>query len=158
MTTSLTFKRHANAPRDVVWDAIANLEDVQNWNPGVKRAVYTSTRRSGVGATRHCDLAPRGKVDETVRRWDEGRQIAISIDKGVPVKGALGTFTLTDAGSGGTDIDLRFDYQPKYGPIGWMMNHMMLRRFFGRGLGGALKALAAEAERRTADQPVTRPG
>jgi NADP-dependent 3-hydroxy acid dehydrogenase YdfG len=49
----------AACPPARVWALLADLEAVQHYNPGVRRAAFDGTQRTGVGARRTCDLRPK---------------------------------------------------------------------------------------------------
>lgn len=58
------------APCERVWQTLANIGAVAQWNPTVEHAVATSTQSEGVGAGRSCDVAGMGTIQETVVEWD----------------------------------------------------------------------------------------
>ena len=68
------------ASGDSVWSVLADFPNIADWNGGVKKSFSTSNDVQGVGAPRHCDLSPAGSVEETVREWQEGEKMVISID------------------------------------------------------------------------------
>ena len=41
--------------------------------------------QSGVGTSRHCDLFPRGEVDETIAGWQENAQLVVDVHPGGPI-------------------------------------------------------------------------
>ena len=60
-----------NAPIKSVWEALADIGNIYQWNPGVVASHTTSSEPSGLGATRYCDLGgkncpnPRLHLDTT---------------------------------------------------------------------------------------------
>lgn len=118
VTTSRTF---AAAPQQV-WDVLADYPNISTWNNGVKKSYSTSDATSGVGAERHCDLAPFGALEETVRAWDEPRRLTISIDSAekLPIANGQADFQLREVANA-TTLDFTYDYEPKFGPIGKLM-------------------------------------
>jgi uncharacterized protein YndB with AHSA1/START domain len=60
-----------DAPVDVVWRWLSDLESIPLWVPAIKRA-HCPARRRGVGAARVCELGA-GTIVETILEWDEGR-------------------------------------------------------------------------------------
>jgi uncharacterized protein YndB with AHSA1/START domain len=68
-----------NAAPEKVWNALADLEAVQNCNPLVAQTRYTSENREGVGASRHCDFKPKaGKSLEKEKEEIEGARTLLS--------------------------------------------------------------------------------
>jgi hypothetical protein len=59
----MTVIRHeidARCAPERVWSLLADLEAVQRYNPGVREAKIHGAQRAGVGATRVCELVPKG--------------------------------------------------------------------------------------------------
>ncbi len=77
---TIDVKRHIEAPRGDVWAVLADFPNITSWNGGVKKSFSTSDATNGVGAQRHCDLAPMGALEETVQVWEPEARMEISID------------------------------------------------------------------------------
>lgn len=142
---NITLDRHIKAPRGAVWAVLADYPNISSWNTGVKNSFSTGDATEGVGAQRHCDLAPMGGLEETIREWEPESKLAISIDKAskLPMKNALATFSLADDGDE-TDFTLSYDYAPKFAILG-----RMLDKQFQKGFGGFIDDLekAAQAQK-----------
>lgn len=123
---NIQVERVISAPRAAVWGVLADFPNIADWNTGVKKSFSTGTQETGLGATRHCDLAPLGGLEETAKGWTPNEQLIVSIDstKKLPIKHGMVTFDLTDSGDG-TQVALNYEYQSKFG-------------FLDRVLGGAL--------------------
>ena len=80
---NVTVTRDMAAPQADVWAVLADFPNIADWNTGVKVSHSTSgDQTEGVGATRHCDLAPTGSLEETVQAWEPpNRMAASSIDR-----------------------------------------------------------------------------
>jgi len=94
-------KRQIGASPDKVWAVLADFPNIAEWNSGANRSYATSDATAGVGAKRHCDLAPMGALEETVTGWDEEKRMEINIDSAarLPIAHGLAAFTL-----GGADM------------------------------------------------------
>ena len=73
-----------DAPRERVWEVLAEIGSIERWNPGVKRSFATSPKPGGEGATRHCDLQrasgrPAGHLEERAFDWRELEGFRIEI-------------------------------------------------------------------------------
>ena len=55
--TTLTREVRINAPKEKVWDILADFGNIYLFNPGVPKSYLTSDQQVGVGTTRHCDVA-----------------------------------------------------------------------------------------------------
>ena len=132
-----------DAPRSKVWEVVADLSQIQNYSAGVAKSFYTSENREGVGASRHCDLKPFGAVEEAILEWKDGEsyKIAIVPGKGAPpIKNAYGRFTIHDAGETAR-VEFELGWDMKFGPVGAIMNAMMVKSQFKKALSGTLAGL-----------------
>ena len=57
------------------------------------------------------------------------------------MKNANGTFTLTSIGGGRTQVDVSMEYKAKYGPVGVVLDLLMLKRMLGPSLDRLLAGL-----------------
>jgi len=139
---------HIDAPRSQVWDAIADLGGVQTFHPGVTKSYYTSEQTEGVGASRRCELKPVGSVDEHAIDWRPGKSVTLDVrpgPKGPPFKRAQGRMWV-DEDSDGTRAGLEFEYQLKFGPIGLLLDRLIIRRQFEKMLPAVLRGLKNHVE------------
>ena len=67
-------RRIPSAPENV-WAILADFPNIATWSSGVAKSFATSDSVAGVGAQRHCDLAPFGELEETVKEWDDTRRM-----------------------------------------------------------------------------------
>ena len=93
MRTINVSRRIPSAP-EKVWAVLADFPNIATWNTGVAKSFATSDSTAGVGAQRHCDLAPFGELEETVKEWDDTRRMVISIDSAKKLPIAHGDVTL----------------------------------------------------------------
>ena len=134
--------RQIDASRTKVWAVLADFPNIARWNRGVNRSYATSDATAGVGAKRHCDLAPVGALEETVTGWDEEQRLEIKIDSAakLPIAHGLATFTLSSADAA-TDVLVEYSYEPKFGFLGQLMGRLMLDSQLTKGFTGFLKDL-----------------
>ena len=140
-----TKQTRIDASRKEVWEVLADLGSIEKWNPGVTASHATSSEPGGEGATRHCDIAgPGGKtahLEERAFDWrpEEGFKIDV-YESSLPLKRNIVTFSLEDSGAG-TIVRVTPEYQLKLGPIGALMDKLMVRRQFEKGMDGLLAGL-----------------
>lgn len=104
-----------NAPIEKVWAVLANIGAVQDYSPGVAKSYLTSDNKEGVDASRHCELLPKGTVEERIVDWHEGDQYSIEIYEGteIPYIG-VAHFALEREGVG-TIVTEVMNYEPTTG-------------------------------------------
>ena len=144
---TIEVERHIEAPRSDVWAVLADFPNIASWNTGVKKSFSTSDATEGVGAKRHCDLAPMGALEETVKTWEPESRMEISIDsaEGLPIRHGLAQFVLQPTGSG-TDVSVAYSYEPKFGALGQLMGRLMIDGQLTKGFAGFLKDLDRAAQ------------
>ena len=98
--SNVTLNRTLDATQSQVWAVLADFPNIADWNSGIKKSYSTNDSIDGVGAMRHCDLAPLGSLKETVVGWTPEEQMVISIGSAakLPIKSGQMTFTLARAG------------------------------------------------------------
>jgi hypothetical protein len=80
MRTQFIREIHIQLPKDKVWAKLADFGNICHGHPAVKKSFITSAQKTGVGATRHCDLTMMGATaEERVVEWTEGESITIEI-------------------------------------------------------------------------------
>ena len=145
---SIHVSRRIPATPANVWAVLADFPNIATWNTGVAKSFATSQSTGGVGAQRHCDLAPFGQLEETVKEWDDTRRMVISIDsaKTLPIANAEVTITLSPADDA-TDVSLRYTYTPTLGLLGEIMSSLALDRQLTKGFKRFLIDLAKASRR-----------
>ncbi len=144
----LSYQTNVDAPLQKVWKILADFGGIYKYNPGVSSSHSTSSNNGGVGASRHCDLIPAGSIEERIIEWNEGQSYSLEIydGKGVPpFKKSVATLAITPNGSG-TVVTATLDYSLKYGPLGALMEALVVKRFLQRGFQGLLAGLKHYAE------------
>ncbi len=111
--TRVTGEIRIDAPREKVWDVIADLGSVSVWNPLLSNSYYTSEAKEGLEAARHCDFPDGGYVKERTLEWKPGEAFTLDIYEGtVPFASAHGRYSLVDDGDG-TIVTLAIEYDLK---------------------------------------------
>ena len=136
-----------DAPVQRVWQVLANLEEVQHYNPVVAQTRYVSSNREGPGATRRCEFKPKGFSVERVIEWRPDEVLGIElIESSWPLKSSRWWTRLSPAGEK-TRVSQDLEYEPKWGVLGKMMDAMMMRRKMDQTIADIFVGLKEFAER-----------
>jgi len=136
----------AACPPERIWALLSDLEAVQRYNPTVRTASLRGPLRGGLGAERVCDLAPRGRVVERVVHWEDGRAVGLEIvESDWPVR-SMRWVTRVEPAAGGSRIRQELEYAMKFGPLGWLLDRLVLRRKLSRSLDEVLARLVRMGE------------
>ncbi len=153
MTREVKVGRVVDASADAVWSVLADFGDIASWNGGVKASHSTSDESGGVGASRHCDLAPVGQLEETIVEWAPAERMVVRIDsaKRLPIREALVHFDLrpvdgtTDRTDDRTEVTITYRYDTKFGVLG-AATGPVLDRQLSSGFEGFLDDLGDAAK------------
>ncbi len=116
-----------------VWKILADLEAVQFYNPTVVTARYISSNREGIGASRECEVKPKGNVKERVTGWIPGKSMTVELyESDWPVRNMHWTTNLHPS-NGATKLTQQLHYEPK-GLLGTVLNVLILKRMMNKNL------------------------
>ncbi len=132
------------ADRGAVWAAIADLESVAGWNPGVASASCDG-ESAGLGATRVCRLSRGGFIEEVVSVWDDGSRLQFAIGSHGGIRSADMGMVLDSIGDA-TRVTAIADYHLAFGPIGPVIDHIVVKRQMARMLAESLVGLKEHVE------------
>ena len=138
----------ANCPPEHVWALLSDLEAVERYNPTVRTATVQGARRTGVGAERACELVPKGRVVERVTHWEDGRAVGLEVaESDWPIHFMRWVTRLEPAGAT-TRITQSLEYKVKFGPVGWLLDNLVMKRKLTSTLDKVFASLVKQAEGR----------
>ena len=144
--TTIHHQIEAACPPESVWAVLSDLEAVQHYNPTVRSAAVAGDRRSGVGAERVCELLPKGRVVERVHHWEDGRAVGLEVtESDWPIR-YMRWVTRVGAKGERSLITQRLDYAVKFGPLGWLLDVLLMKRKLTATLDDVFARLAKRAE------------
>ncbi len=96
--TTLTNQITIAAPRGAVWQALTDLDLLDQYDPGVRSSQLVGEQAGGLGAQRRCDLRPAGWFIERVAVWRPKEALAFELVAcSFPVSSLRHDYTLTQA-------------------------------------------------------------
>jgi ligand-binding SRPBCC domain-containing protein len=134
------------APPERVWSVLASLDALANYDPGVSEAEIVSEAKNGPGAARKCDLAPGGWFKERVGTWRPNEALSFELyECTLPVRSLRHSYTLVPD-AGGTVVRQRMEYRLKFGPLGRLLDALVVRRKWDAGIRGFFSGLKKYVE------------
>ena len=146
--TTITSTIRIHASKDEVWKILADLGGIQDFHPGIAKSYYTTDVKEGLGAARVCELFPVGKVEEHVIDWKDGEELTLDVvplEKAPPLRDARGRIQLEVDGDE-TVVTMTVSYRLGWGPIGMLMDALLVRRQFKKVVPAVLRGLKRHAE------------
>ena len=136
----------ANCPPSALWTLLSDLEAVQRYNPGVERAAIHGDKPAGVGAMRVCQLRPKGRVLERVTHWEEGRAVGLEVtESDWPIHFMRWVTRIAPSGRGSV-ITQSLEYKVKFGPLGWLLDNLVMKHKLKSNLDAVFASLVKHAE------------
>ena len=144
--TTIKHDLRASCPPGPLWDLLSDIQAVATYNPGIAAARLRSAKAEGVGAERECDLVPKGKVVERVIHWEDGRAVGLEIvESDWPIT-FMRWVTRIDLAGGGARVTQKLEYKVKFGPLGMLLDALIMRRNIERAVTAALEGMIRRAE------------
>ena len=145
-------EHEVNADADKTWALLADFGNIQSFNPNITKSfLINGSQNQGIGAERQCNLDHKGGyIRERVTDWKPGQSYTIDIyDGALPVKNAVTTLGVKPLGAHRSVAYMTFTYTPKFGPLGQLMNLVMLKPMMTGMLKKVVKGLADKTEDQT---------
>ena len=137
---------HIDATPDRVWAALASLDLLEKYDPGVSRSEIVSAERTGPGSARRCDLRPGGWFKERVADWRPNEGLSFELyECTLPVRQLRHSYTLV-ADAGGTLVTQRMEYELKFGLVGRALDALMVRKKWIAGIRAFFTGLKRHVE------------
>lgn len=126
-------KQKINQPKAIVWQTISEFPEVADANPYVHKSYSVNNQSNGKGAIRHCDLNADGSdySEEQIVNWVEGEKYQIKMVGGTsqpPVDNLVITLQVQTLNESSSELSMSFDYQPRWGVIGKIINSVFIHR------------------------------
>ena len=140
--------RTIDVPADEAWKILDDFGGIHQYHPLVERSPIKNGVASGLGAERVCHFDNGDAITERITDYEAGKGYTVEItDLGkFPLKAAVGTFGVQPAGNGRSTVRFDFRFQPKFGPIGWLMGKTVMRSQFRRIVADMLAGLETHAK------------
>ena len=131
-----------DAPVEEVWKVLADIGNIYRWNPGVVKSHVTTDEETGIGAGRHCDLGGKNYLDEEIVEWEDQKRLTVRIiGTNMPFKTADIRFVLRRNDETSTVVSVSPEYTLKFGVLGKLMDVLLVRRTYIKGMNNMLKGL-----------------
>jgi len=80
--------------KDKVWRKVSNIVGLPTWLIDVKKTVYLSKKKRGVGAVRLITFTDGNKIEEHVVAWKDGEYFTYIATEGLPLRAYVATISI----------------------------------------------------------------
>lgn len=130
-------------PEDV-WAVIGRYMHADEYSPLVVSVEALTTGEDGVGAKRRNFFENGTSITEEVIEWtpSRGQRIICSEFGPIPLLRLVAQIDIIPGHSNKTVLNWSLDFTVKYGPVGWLIGQVLMKRAFGNVVAGNLEAVA----------------
>ncbi len=141
--SKVSVEKRIDASADRVWKIVADFGNVSVFNPLVERAELLSRNDRGLDAKRVCHLYNKKSAVEEIDEWQEGVGFTVSIiDAPMPLNNVKARLGVRSTGANTSVATMEMSYDPKYGPLGLLINALILKSAMRKMLSRVLTGLA----------------
>ncbi len=139
---SITVKREMNNNVETVWHVLDDYGTVYKYNPGVETSEILGVKNTGLGAHRVCNFYDGSSLKETIIKYvpNQGYSLELS-DYSLPLKRAASHFRLEPLSKDTCLLSVTIEFEPKFGPVGWLMAKLLMQPMLTKALNGLTKGL-----------------
>ena len=140
---SVSVARRLNKPANEVWRTIDKFGDVYTYHPLVKHSESINDLPTGKGAERICHFEDGNKIKERIINYENDKKYQVEIyETGrFPLQTAIGTLEVHPEDEQNSTVSFKMDFQPKFGPLGWLMAQLAMKNQFAKTLAIVLEGL-----------------
>jgi len=80
--------------KDKVWRKVSNIVGLPTWLIDVKKTVYRSKKKRGVGAVRLITFADGNKIEEHIVAWKDQEYFTYIATEGLPLRAYVATISI----------------------------------------------------------------
>ena len=85
-----------NASKQKVWRKISNITGLPLWVIDVKKTVFLSKKKRGIGAVREITFNDGNTIEEHIVAWKNGEYFTYVATEGLPLRAYVATISITE--------------------------------------------------------------
>ena len=93
-----------NVSKQKAWNKVSNIVGLPTWVVDVKKTVFLSKKKRGVGAIRLITFDDGNKIEEHVVAWENGQYFTYVATEGLPLRAYIATIAIKSKTSTKTQI------------------------------------------------------
>ncbi len=139
---TIVVSRTLPVPVKKVWAVLADFGGVHRYHPGLESSpINAGTPETGAGSERTCRLYDGNHLQERITKFVEDQRMEIEIfESSMPLKSGHGVIEVRSV-DGGCEVVMTMTYVVKFGPIGLVMDALMMKGMMKKGLSALLAGL-----------------
>jgi uncharacterized protein YndB with AHSA1/START domain len=136
-----------DAPIEKIWTSLSNIEELEKYDPTVKRSTALTEIRSGQGAARKVEMKDgKNWFEEKVTKWVPNEALTYELTAcSFPVQGLSHAYSFERVGRG-IKVKQVMSYRVKFGLLGKVLDWLMIRKQSDAGVKKFMAGLKSYAE------------
>jgi len=124
-----------DAPMGKIWNALSNIEELDKYDPAVKKSTATSPSKHGIGATRKVDLMDgKNWFQETCTVSEPNKSLTYELTNcSFPIHRLRHSYSFEKTDRGIKVVQV-MEYDVKYGLFGKLMDALVIRSNSDKGI------------------------
>lgn len=145
--TTLQNEITINAPIEKIWEALTDIERLDQYDPTVKKSTAVTPEKKGIGAKRKVDMLDgKNWFEEKVTLFEPNQSLEYELTAcSFPVHKLKHTYNFEKLGNL-VKVKQTMKYQMKYGFLGKIMDALMVRKKSDTGIKKFLAGLKEYSE------------
>lgn len=137
-----------NAPIEKIWDALTNIEELDKYDPTVKKSTALSSAKSGMDAKRKVDMLDgKNWFEEKVTAFKPNEALTYELTAcSFPVHKLKHSYSFQKMGNQ-TKVKQVMEYTVKFGLFGKLLDAMMIRKQSDTGIKKFFAGLKSYTEK-----------
>lgn len=137
-----------NAPVEKIWEALSGIENLEKFDPTVKKSTAVTHEKSGIGAKRKVDMLDgKNWFEEKVTVFKPNEALAYQLtDCSFPIHGLTHSYRFEKTGNQ-TKVEQVMEYTVKFGLLGKLLDSIMIRKQTKGGIQKFFAGLKEYAEK-----------
>ena len=117
---------------------------IDDFAPFITSVDALSENASGMGATRRCHFENGTFLVEKVIAWHPGQSYRVQMSDmdPIPFKDAFADISIARLDAMHSTVTWSLNFKVKYGPFGWLLGQLVMKRALGKVLDANLNGLA----------------
>lgn len=137
-----------SAPIEKIWEALSVVDNLDKFDPTVKKSTAISSSKAGLEAKRKVDMLDgKNWFEEKVIQYKPYEELAYQLtDCSFPISGLAHSYTFEKVGNQ-TKVKQVMQYTVKFGILGKLMDSLMIRKQTNGGIQKFFIGLKEYAEK-----------
>jgi len=136
-----------DAPIEKIWSSLSNIEELERYDPTVKRSAALTEIKCGLGAARKVDMADgKNWFEEKVTIWEPNKALTYELTAcSFPVHNLKHSYSFEQLGHQ-TKVTQIMKYQIKFGLFGKILDILIIKKQSDAGIKKFMAGLKSYAE------------